>query len=326
MSSLPSDYSKPIKVDLPISHAGAFVYWVEYDGTDGRVKGREGYFNIDPILRVKARTSILDSKSRPLPYPQGGTLTDESINIPLDGLVILTAVSKWMGPIDSWKPFLQESKERGYNMIHYTPLQQRGESNSPYSIADQMAYDRELFEDSWSGSADKGTKRVKEFLTMAKEDYGLLSLTDVVLNHTANNSSWLQDHPEAGFSPFNTPHLTPALEVDDAIIEFSANVSSKGLPAAIASSSDLDKIMSAFTDTFKSLNLWQYYILDVKEERRAVREALESDVPTWQGEDVSRKDIVFVAKTLKAAGLVDGLASFAGRYFVHVNPRRLPLL
>src|SRR5438876_2010408 len=51
---LPTDFSKPIQVDLPISHAGAFVFWVEYDGSSAgeRVKGRQGYFNVDPILRT----------------------------------------------------------------------------------------------------------------------------------------------------------------------------------------------------------------------------------------------------------------------------------
>ena len=68
---LPINFSSPIQIDLPISHAGAFVYWVEYDADqpNERVKGREGYFNIDPILRVKKRQSIL---SPPTP---GGALT-----------------------------------------------------------------------------------------------------------------------------------------------------------------------------------------------------------------------------------------------------------
>lgn len=201
LDRLPTDVSKPIQVDLPISHAGAFVYWVEYDGVgDGeRVKGREGYFNIDPALRVKKRSSILSEKRAPLPsLSGGGAVQKEDVHLPLDGLAVLTVVSKWMGSLDQWKPHLQEAKERGYNMLHYTPLQQRGESQSPYSLADQTAYDAELFEAGWKGSKDDGQKRTKEMLKIAKEEYGLLSLTDVVLNHTANNSSWLLDHPEAG--------------------------------------------------------------------------------------------------------------------------------
>ena len=35
-------------------------------------------------------------------------------------------------------------------------------------------------------------------LDKLREEYGLLGLIDVVLNHTADNTDWLQDHPEAG--------------------------------------------------------------------------------------------------------------------------------
>ncbi len=46
--------------------------------------------------------------------------------------------------------------------------------------------------------ADGGKAQVETILKIAREQYGLLSLTDVVLNHTANDSPWLVDHPEAG--------------------------------------------------------------------------------------------------------------------------------
>jgi glycogen debranching enzyme len=103
-----------------------------------------------------------------------------------------------MGPVTSWAPYFSEFRERGYNVLHFTPLQQRGESKSPYSIADQLAYDESLFEKGWKGSKEEGAKRVKEVLKEAKETFGMLSITDVVLNHTANNSPWLVEHPEAG--------------------------------------------------------------------------------------------------------------------------------
>lgn len=119
-------------------------------------------------------------------------------DLPLDGLVVLTVVSKWMGSLPEWKPHLKEAMLRGYNMLHYTPLQQRGESISPYSISDQLAFDSELFGERWNGSREDGVKLVKEQLRICKEEYGLMSLTDVVLNHTANNTAWLLEHPEAG--------------------------------------------------------------------------------------------------------------------------------
>jgi len=194
---LPTDFSKPIHVDLPISHAGAFMYWIEYDGEDGqRVKGRIGFFNVDPILRAKARTPILDDSLSVLPPNQGGVIKDTFVNIPLDGLSILTVVSKWMGPVQEWRNHLEEASLRGYTMLHFPPLQERGESDSPYSIKNQKRYDHRLFSDESSDKQNK--KKMKEWLQIAREEYGLLSLTDVVLNHTANDSQWLLEHPEAG--------------------------------------------------------------------------------------------------------------------------------
>ena len=198
---LPTDFSSPIQVDLPISHAGAFVYWVEYDGmTEGeRIRGREGYFNIDPALTIKKRTSVLSDKLAPVSVSNGGGVpTSKKTHLPLDGLCILTVVAKWMGRLTEWRPHLQEAMERGYNMLHFTPLQQRGESRSPFSLADQLAYDSELFEAGWNGSPEEGTQLLREALKVARDEFGILSLSDVVLNHTANNSAWLVDHPEAG--------------------------------------------------------------------------------------------------------------------------------
>jgi glycogen debranching enzyme len=199
---LPTDFSKPIKIDLPISHAGAFVYWLEYDGPAGkRIKAPEGYFNIDPILTTYKRTQAIDPKTLAVAPQTNFVEPRERVQIPLDGIAMLTVVSKWMGPLPEWEQHFAEARARGYNMLHYTPLQQRGESKSPYSIADQLAFDRGLFEDDYKGNKEDGVKRVNDTLKLAKEQYGLMSLTDVVLNHTANNSEWLQEHPEAGMYP-----------------------------------------------------------------------------------------------------------------------------
>lgn len=83
-------------------------------------------------------------------------------------------------------------------MIHYTPLQQGGSSGSPYSLADFLSFNSGLFGTDWKGSREDGVERMKEMLKIAKEEFGLLSLTDVVLNHCASDSPWLLDHPEAG--------------------------------------------------------------------------------------------------------------------------------
>lgn len=198
---LPIDFSKPIQVDLPISHAGAFVYWVEYDGDlpGQRIKGREGYFNVDPVLRIPARSHILSADLRPLlPSDNGAQILPGYINLPLNGIAMLTVISKWMGPIVQWRKHFQEASDRGYTMLHWTPLQVCGASDSPYSIKDQKNYDLRVFNPPVEPLA--AASIIEDTLRVAKEEHGLLSLTDVVLNHTASDSEWLVHHPEAGES------------------------------------------------------------------------------------------------------------------------------
>lgn len=159
-----------------------------------------GAFNVDPVLTIPRRAPILSSSdSKPLDVKQGGgKVLSDSAPLPLDGLVIQSVIAKWMGTIDQWSPHLAVTRDRGYNMLHFTPLQQRGESGSPYSIYDQMAFDDALFADGSKMSVEAKQKGVKELLSRIRKEYGILSLTDVVWNHTANNSLWLEDHPEAG--------------------------------------------------------------------------------------------------------------------------------
>ena len=84
-------------------------------------------------------------------------------------------------------------------MLHWTPVQERGESDSPYSIRNQLLYEPSMFAGGKQDLGDDGGKaKLEEMLNIARNEYGLLSLIDVVLNHTANDSPWLPQHPEAG--------------------------------------------------------------------------------------------------------------------------------
>lgn len=101
-----------------------------------------------------------------------------------------------MGKTTDWEKHFAEASRRGYNMLHWAPLQQRGASGSPYSIHDQLRYDPTLLVK--PDTKDGGLEEIEGVLKVAREKYGLGGITDVVLNHTAYDSPWLQDHPEAG--------------------------------------------------------------------------------------------------------------------------------
>jgi glycogen debranching enzyme len=47
-----------------------------------------------------------------------------------------------------------------------------------------------------------------------EKKYGLLFIGDVVWNHTAGDTPWLSEHPEATYNIHNQPHLKPACLVD----------------------------------------------------------------------------------------------------------------
>lgn len=56
----------------------------------------------------------------------------------------------------------------------------------------------------------------------------MLSICDIVLNHTANESEWLLDHPECTYNMINCPYLKSAYLLDITLHIFSMEVK-KGL-------------------------------------------------------------------------------------------------
>jgi glycogen debranching enzyme len=227
--------NKPFHIDLVITRAGTFSYFVssstitakstEINESDLSSEAELGYFSVDPILTIPARLSVLSSPTFSLTAPttilpissKGGQVTKDQISLPLNGLVIETVIAKWMGTIKEWESqgHFQLMSDRGYNMLHYTPLQVRGSSNSPYSIRNQLEFDDSLFEtkpvttkskigkvfkkgDTSKWSIAEKEAMMKDTFKTIKTKYGMLGMIDVVLNHTANDSDWLNDHPEAG--------------------------------------------------------------------------------------------------------------------------------
>lgn len=188
-------------------------------------------------------------------------------DIPLNALSIFSVISKFMGqyPAD-WEKHLHGISQRNYNMVHFTPLMQRGSSNSPYSIFDQLAFDPTLF--------PNGEEDVASLVSRMEKEHGLLTLTDVVWNHTAHNSKWLEEHPEAGYSVETAPWLESALELDTALLKFGDNLENLGLPTEFATPDDLVKVMNSLRKVvIDGIRLWEYYAIDVKMNTKTVVDA-----------------------------------------------------
>ncbi|KAK8847657.1 glycogen debranching enzyme [Kwoniella newhampshirensis] len=326
---LPSDMSKPIQIDLPISAPGAFCYFIEYDGPDPstpRITGRKGYFNVDPIVSLPQRTPFFPTDTTPTANPlndaSSGAVLPKSTNVPLDGLIILSVLAKWMGPTTDWEPHFAEASRRGYNMLHWAPLQQRGSSGSPYSIKDQLTYDKAILKN--PDAKDGGLKEIEAVVKLAKEKYGLGGVTDVVLNHMAFDSPWLESHPEAGYSPDNTPHLAPAVELEDALLSLTSKLSSLGLPTSLNSESDLQALVPHIKSAIDEVRIWEYYVFDVQGSVTAVAGSLLNSDPkpkAWGGADPGSKSVSELAEIVRhQAGMIDNYRAYSGRYSTQVRP------
>lgn len=98
---------------------------------------------------------------------------------------------------------------------------------------------------------------------------GLLSIVDIVLNHTANDSKWIVDYPEASYNTDDCPHLWSAWVLDKAIQDFSLDFANKRIPECpsapyVANETDLGKVMHAIRKrVIDRLNVYQYFDCNV---------------------------------------------------------------
>ncbi|KKA29659.1 hypothetical protein TD95_002816 [Thielaviopsis punctulata] len=244
------NFSQNIQIDITINHAGAYAYYITYAELPPLQESLEPGSSAESSSATK-KTELYYIDVAPY-------LTINNDSLPLPGLSVFSLLSKFMGKYPSdWDAHFHGISERGYNMVHFTPLQIRGASNSPYSLFDQLGWDTDFF--------PNGEPDIATLVETLEKKHGLLSLTDVVLNHTAHNSAWLQEHPDAGYNLKTAPWLESAYVLDTKLLELSSKLKEKGLPTTLKDEKDLLKIMDAIkTDVIADMRLWEYYTLEVE--------------------------------------------------------------
>lgn len=223
-----------------VCKAGTF----QYRFTVGTDLCGSGYFVVDPIMKVGPDNHIL----------------------PMDSICMHTILSKSLGPFSKWRERLQVSYETGYNMIHLTPTQKLGVSNSSYSIADQLELNPAV---SIDATKEVAWADVGEFVDMLKNEWNMLTMTDVVWNHTAKNSEWIREHPQCSFNLVNCPHLRPAYILDRALYYVAIDVGrgkyqEDGVPNIISCEEHLTLLEEILLKkVVPDLKLWEFFQVDV---------------------------------------------------------------
>ena len=120
-----------------------------------------------------------------------------------------------MGTIDQWDDVVEHALACHYNMLHFTPLQELGWSNSAYCIKDQLQVDQR-----YGASNDE----MGAFMSKLRDQHNILACTDLVFNHMASDATWIKEHPEATFNLVNSPHLIPAFLLDRELIHINREI------------------------------------------------------------------------------------------------------
>ncbi|XP_058515908.1 uncharacterized protein LOC131479414, partial [Ochotona princeps] len=267
----------------------------------------------DSLLAAAAEAAALSPASviivEPLLHINNICLRQESISVQ-------TVLSRCLGPFSRWPRMFRNTSKLGYNVVHFTPLQALGESGSCYSIADQL-HISEYFLDETSepGVAgvheeeddddgdDEGSIRIaqqaatmlrrmtssdivgfeelRSIVKYLEQDLGLLSVTDLVLNHTANNSPWLFEHPESGYTLENSPWLRGAYELDCKIQDFNRRLvrgefaSKYGATRYIENEQQLKNVCRAFEEELlRPFDMHAWFLIDIEKTMQGWRDVV----------------------------------------------------
>lgn len=285
--SIENSFHKDITIEVPIYNPGPFAYYIEYTDVQKK-KSDTFYFVVPPVLSIGNEY------------------------LPFNNINIESVISKCIGPLAEWDDFFNYIAAKGYNMIHFTPLQERGRSDSPYSIHDQLKFDPALF---------TSTKHATSFIHETLSKHNLLSLTDVVWNHTADNSDWIREYPDAGYNQETAPHLLAAIELDKALIDFSDKLEELNLPTEIDSHQTLDTIVEAIdAHVLEPLQLWQFYVVDRKAFLDAIKKHIGDAVSPINVPDLDSSNIEAVAQYVVEAS---GGVVFEGRFANKLDVRKV---
>lgn len=173
-----------------------------------------------------------------------------------------TVLTKCLGPISTWESKLRVAKESGYNLIHFTPIQELAGSRSAYSLKDQLRID--------PGYGTTSYEDVGKIVAKMRDEWGIASICDIVLNHTGNESLWLQEHPEATYSCLTCPHLRPAFLLDFLLTKVGDDVKKGsfemlGCPSVIETEDHVQALRhQIMTQYLPKINIHEFYQINVE--------------------------------------------------------------
>lgn len=257
--------------NIHLTLSGSFHYYIT-DQVEGHIKPvASGYLLVDPELKIG----------------------EDEKKLPLDCIQVQTVLAKCLGSFSTWEDKLLVARNSGYNMIHFTPIQELGHSKSSYSLKDQTKLNPVFNENNQKITYHD----IEQFVNKMRTEWKMLSICDIVLNHTANESPFLISHPECTYNCVNSPHLRPAYILDAVLFELTIQVAAgewefKGIPTVVDTEDHLNAIRHALHTYFLPfVKIYELYIVDINEIimqfLKLARNEMPQDVNDTKVEDIS---------------------------------------
>ncbi|XP_046649156.1 glycogen debranching enzyme-like [Daphnia pulicaria] len=238
------DDDTAVYADIPTIAPGSYHYYlIDHESEDPKPCG-SGFFLVDPVLTYGYDDEIL----------------------PIDCIHCQTVLTKCLGPFSQWEDRLRVAKESGYNLIHFTPVQELGGSMSCYSLKDQHRFNPMYYDEGREYTMEDVAKLVQKM----RNEWKILSISDIVLNHTANDSPWLQEHPESTYNLINSPHLRPAYLFDRLLHYLAVDIGAgkyndRGIDTSITNDDQIENIGRLLREQqIPSLRLHEFFLADVE--------------------------------------------------------------
>lgn len=241
------------------------------------------YIQVEPIIQVG-----------------GSTAANPTQQISLNSIRCQTVLTKCLGPLSTWESKLLVAKNTGYNVVHFTPIQELGGSRSAYSIREQQKVNVDF--------AEAGSKKAPSFddvekvLRKLRTDWGLASICDIVLNHTANESQWIYDNPEAAYSAATTPHLRPAILLDAMFAKISADVAAGqlagvGVPEVPEHEDHLQALKyQMHTVYLPMLKIYEFFQINISRYVERFNESIRTEAPSQRRDGNDNPSEIYIVQ------------------------------
>jgi glycogen debranching enzyme len=249
------DFDKYIEIEFLIAGSFQYYFLIEKDDTGFDIEHPNG--GSDILIEPELKFS-------------NGKIVD------LNCLQMQTVLPKLLGSLDEWESRLRVTKECGYNVIHFAPIEELSrQSHSSYSLRNH----RKLNE--IASSNDKfNFKDLEKLLKKIYNEWDMFSICDLVYNHMSNDAPFLHECPDAGYNLENSKFLRPAFLFDRLLYYLSKDIEngkydSMGIKSDELTFGNLEQIRDLLVnDLVPKVRFEEFYCLNIENILNEIREKI----------------------------------------------------